>query len=337
MLDTALYNLTRNCNLRCKHCSVVAGIPLQNELTFIQIIESFKKLKEWGTKTIILMGGEPFIKPRILDLILIASELFENVHIETNAMVSPINFIDYIKNNNVKNLTIFVSVEDSSREYNDRIRGEGHLEQAIIFIKRLKQEGIPVAIRATLFSDNDYKGIINLSKELGVQLIFVRFLQQGRGRQLDLMPDTKRLKEVYEIIKKTDNVQISDCQYYIYDIGLLEKFHNKFKDESGICQVLRKARIIVDSDGSIYPCVMLLEKKYKLGNILKDSMEEVIERYNKLIDKWKKLKISKTCKQCKYFEFCNGGCFFLHKENKIIGDPSCPIKESEGDRSDFTE
>jgi len=328
MFDIALYNLTRNCNLRCKHCSVVAGIPLQNELTFIQIIESFKKLKAWGIKTIILMGGEPFIKQRILDLILIASELFDNVHIETNAMVVPVNIIEYIKSNNIKNLTIFVSIEDSNKEYNDNIRGEGHLEQAVVFIKRLKQEGISVAIRATLFSDNDYKGIINLANELGVQVVFVRFLQEGRGRQLDLMPDKNRLREVYDVIKKSNNAKISDCQYYIYDIELLEKFHMKFKDEGGICQVLRKSRIIVDSDGSIYPCVMLLEKKYKIGNILKDSKEKVTERYNKLIDKWKKLKISETCKQCKYFEFCNGGCFFLHKENKIIEDPSCPIQNN---------
>lgn len=327
MFETALYNLTRNCNLRCKHCSVAAGIPLNNELTTEQISDSFTKLKEMGTKTIILMGGEPFMKLRIMDLIEYASKLFDQVHIETNGMICPINFIDFVKSNNITNLTIFISIESSNSDYNDNIRGSGHLEQAVISIKKLKQSGIPVAIRSTLFADNDYKGLITLAKGLGVNIIFVRFLQHGRGRQLDLMPNKERLKEVYEIVKNNGNVQISDCPYYIYNVELLYKFKSKFKQDGGVCQVLRKARIIIDSDGTIYPCVMLLEKKYKLGNILKDNKEKIEERYDKLLTKWKNLKVSDNCVGCKYFEFCQGGCYWLHKENKLKGDESCPIND----------
>lgn len=324
MLKTVLFNVTRNCTLRCKHCSVVAGISLQNELSFIQIAEAFKKLnKEWGVKTVILMGGEPFIKPKIMDIILVASELFKNVHIETNGMVVPCNIVEYIQNNQINNLTIFVSIEDSNKVYNDNIRGEGHLEQAIITIKKLKQAGIPVAIRSTLFSDNDYKGIINLAGELGVKVIFVRFLQEGRGKKLDLMPNKERIKKVYEIIKNNDNVQISDCPYYLYDIELIDRFKDKFKNDGGICQVLRKSRIIIDSDGIIYPCVMLLKKEFKLGNILKNSKEEILKRYDKLLEGWKELKISESCKGCKYFELCKGGCYWLHTQNEVVGDPSC--------------
>lgn len=327
MVETVLYNLTRNCNLRCTFCSVAAGIPLQNELTTEQISDSFVKLKEMGTKTIILMGGEPFMKLRIMDLIEYASKLFDYVHIETNGMILPINFIDFIKERGISNLTIFVSIEDAKSEYNDNLRGSGHLEQSIITIKKLKQSGIPVAIRSTLFADNDYKGLITLAKGLGVNIIFVRFLQQGRGKVLDLMPNKEILKEVYEIVKNNGNVQISDCPYYIYDTELLYKFKSKFKQDGGICQVLRKARIIVDSDGAIYPCVMLLEKKYKLGNILKDNKEKIEERYDKLLNEWKNLKVSDSCMSCKYFEFCQGGCYWLHKENKLIGDPSCSIDD----------
>jgi len=328
MFENVLYNLTRNCNLRCTHCSTVAGIPLNKELTTEQISDSFEKLKEMGTKSIIFMGGEPFMKLRIMDLILYATHVFDNVHIETNGMFLPINFIEFIKNNNIDNLTIFISIEDSNSEYNDSIRGNGHLEQAIVTIKKLKQAGIPVAIRSTLFSNNNYVGVIELAKGLGVKVIFVRFLQQGRGKALDLMPNKERLKEVYKVIKENNNSQISDCPYYLYDIELLDKVKNIFEGK-GICQVLRKERIIIDSDGTIYPCVMLLEKKYKLGNILKDNKERVVERYDKLLIQWKKLKISENCKNCKYFIFCQGGCYWLHKENKLISDPSCFINNQE--------
>ena len=237
VLETALVNMTRKCNLNCKHCYISAGFPLKDELTFRQMAESFKKLHSWGVKTIILLGGEPFIKQRILDLILIASELFENVHIETNGMVFPINIVEYIKSNQINNLTIFVSIEDSNIDYNDDIRGEGHLEQAIVTIKSLKRAGVKVAIRSTLFSDNDYKGLINLAGELGVEIIFVRFLEAGRGKELGLMPNKERLKEFYEIISKIDHVRISDCPYYIWDVNLLSRFKDKFEKEGGICQV----------------------------------------------------------------------------------------------------
>lgn len=324
MLETALLNLTRKCNLSCKHCYISAGFPLKDELNFGQTIKSFEKLKKWGVKTLIMLGGEPFIKPKIMDLIYFASKMFKDVHIESNGMVLPVNLVEYIKREKIKNLTIFISFEDSTMEYNDNIRGEGVLEQSILTIDRLKRKGLKVAIRATLYSDNDYKGLINLAGRLGVEIIFVRFLQAGRGSELNLMPNKERLEEVYKTIKELNHVRISDCPYYIFDAELLDKTKNIFQGK-GICQVLRKSRIIVDSNGDIYPCNMLIEKRYKLGNLLKDNKEKVLERYDKLIEKWKRLKTLETCKKCEYFKFCKGGCAFLSFQNRKIGDVSCPV------------
>src|SRR3989339_423415 len=65
-----VWNVTRRCNLRCVHCySKSEDRNYGGELSFAQGKALIDDLAEFGSPVILFSGGEPLIRPDILDLI----------------------------------------------------------------------------------------------------------------------------------------------------------------------------------------------------------------------------------------------------------------------------
>ncbi len=65
---------------------------------------------------------------------------------------------------------------------------------------------------------------------------------------------------------------------------------------------------VVEYNGDIYPCDFFVEKRTRLGNITKDSWDELVHsrRYHgfaSLKSEW-----NENCSRCKYLRFCSGDC-----------------------------
>jgi sulfatase maturation enzyme AslB (radical SAM superfamily) len=55
-----IWNLTRTCNLRCRHCyTTSADVPFPGELTHEQAMAVLDDLHGFGIPALILSGGEP--------------------------------------------------------------------------------------------------------------------------------------------------------------------------------------------------------------------------------------------------------------------------------------
>ena len=55
-----IWNLTRRCNLRCRHCyTTSADVPFPGELTHEQAMAVVDDLHSFGIPALILSGGEP--------------------------------------------------------------------------------------------------------------------------------------------------------------------------------------------------------------------------------------------------------------------------------------
>ena len=65
-----VWNVTRRCNLRCVHCySQSEDRNYRGELSFEEGKALIDDLAEFGSPVILFSGGEPLIRPDILDLI----------------------------------------------------------------------------------------------------------------------------------------------------------------------------------------------------------------------------------------------------------------------------
>ncbi len=79
---------------------------------------------------------------------------------------------------------------------------------------------------------------------------------------------------------------------------------------NGVCQ----PQLVVESDGSVYPCDFYCLDEYKLGNLKKDSIDELLksEHIRRFVNRPHKR--PELCSRCQYLTFCGGNCKRMQKE-----------------------
>jgi MoaA/NifB/PqqE/SkfB family radical SAM enzyme len=147
-------DVTDNCNLRCKHCyhfQRKEDIKTQDLHTSIWK-KRFNELYKSGTRAVLLVGGEPALRP---DVLMLADKTFPLVYVITNGTIKiPEEF----------NHRLFVSI-DGLPKTNDSIRGND------VFSRVMKNysEDKRVIINMTLTTDNynELEDVTRIAEENG--------------------------------------------------------------------------------------------------------------------------------------------------------------------------
>ncbi len=72
------------CNFHCQYCYVNQGTPPAGELTPEEIKDTLRQARDMGAKKIIVLGGEPMIYPRIMEMLAYIRELGMSAEMFTN-------------------------------------------------------------------------------------------------------------------------------------------------------------------------------------------------------------------------------------------------------------
>lgn len=83
----------------------------------------------------------------------------------------------------------------------------------------------------------------------------------------------------------------------------------------GRCQ----PQLVVEADGSVYPCDFYCLDEYRTGNILKDSLEQLLAAARNSPAQ-KREPLPALCGQCPYLRFCGGNCKRMQREITCTGN-----------------
>ena len=72
----------------------------------------------------------------------------------------------------------------------------------------------------------------------------------------------------------------------------------------GVCQ----CNCVIEADGGMYPCDFYVLDEWKLGNIMEQSIEDMLESETAKSFINSSMIISKECKSCRWYRLCRGGC-----------------------------
>lgn len=262
--DTVFIELTRRCNLCCKHCLNNSGIDIANSLTKDQVINLIFDLSSAGVQEIRFTGGEPLLFDGIEDCIRIASKLGLKTSLGTNGTLLTKKRVDDLKNAGLNQIIISL---DGTQEIHDFIRGSGNYEKSMNGLMCSINNGIDVRVNSVIMKNNKDQ-IIQLAKELdkiGVKLFIRRFIQTGRAVNLpDLELNSFEYKEVKKLLNDelNRNVQGHGLKY---NNGTTPRIVLNFEIDT--CRA-GKRTIDITPDGNIYPCGFLAAQGYApLGNI----------------------------------------------------------------------
>jgi radical SAM protein with 4Fe4S-binding SPASM domain len=345
-----VWDVTYACNLRCKHCYANAGQARPDELTDEEAMDLVDRLAKMGVTSLAFSGGEPMVRPNILQLARRAADHGMYISMATNGTLITREKAKELKESGVEFLQI--SLDGATPETHDSLRGiPGAYERTMKGIKNAVEEGffVNIATVATKCNLNEIPDIIDLSDSLGVNWFMAfNFVPTGRGKDvldIDLSPQER--EEMLNML--FDKMEHAKCEVLATapqfarvalerSLGKSEKvvpthFFNPRVDESllGLTEFIGgcgagRFYMAIRANGNIDPCVFF---PLTVGNVRKDDLDE-LWKTNPVFEELRNKDILKdNCGSCEYRYHC-GGCrarAYNYLGDYMAADPGCILNQ----------
>ncbi|MCX8041064.1 MAG: radical SAM protein [Thermodesulfobacteriaceae bacterium] len=348
-----VWNVTKACNLKCSHCYASSDAsPSSEELTTKEGLSLLEDLAKFRVPVILFSGGEPLIRPDILDLIKKAVDLNLRTVVSTNGTLIDLNLAKELKKLGVSYVGISL---DGVGEVHDRFRGEkGAFEKVLKAVENCLRESLKVGLRFTInrFNVLEIPKLFDLVKEMKIpRLCFYHLVYTGRGRNLinqDLTYEEKRkwmdfiiesTKKLHEQGLKTEVLTVDNHADGPYLYLKMKKEGNPRAEE--VYELLKlnggnKSGVgigCISWDGAVFADQFW--RHYSFGNVRKRPFSEIwMDTSEPLMFKLKNKKryLKGRCSKCRFLELCGGN--FRVRAEAVFGDlwapdPACYLTEEE--------
>ena len=245
-LDELWFQITgTQCNLTCSHCFISCSPDNTSfgNLSYEEVAEVLEDSTQHGVKEYYFTGGEPFLHPRIIEVLSLALQ-YGPVTVLTNGHVMTPKLVDQLvqaEKQSLYSLEFRVSVDHFDEAKNDAIRGDKAFSRALRGIARLAKGGFLPIVTAmrTCELDEDLEVLDEFSellRQAGVDRPRIKILPS-----LKLGAEAQR-SEAYE-----------PCDYVTQDMmeGFpVEQFtcsHSRIVTDRGV----HVCPILIESDDSI--------------------------------------------------------------------------------------
>lgn len=311
-------SVTSKCNLDCRHCLAKSG---QNgeDLSTRDLFRIIEELAVEKVFFVSLFGGEPFTREDLADIVAFISRFPIGISINTNATLID---DDLARRLAKYRISYVVSLDGSSADTVDDIRGKGVFDRTLRGIEALRKHDAKVLVSTTVMSHNhrDLGNIAALGKELGamgVRINTVFFINNAECYLDDILLTPEQyayLYDTFEDLKRTYGTFLSGSLLQLMDS--VKAIH-----ENGLPGSLDRAEIPVDPcgagvnqcavrpDGEVLPCVLLWNTPS--GNLKHKPLKEIWDTSGTLDEFRTAFSLTETdvgqCISCKYRYICYTG------------------------------
>ena len=338
------WNITNLCNLACVYCNNENEHASGDEIELNEKLKLINVLAENNVKHIKLLGGEPTISDSFNDVLdsLLSHNIFTSF--STNGTGVNKETINVLNKYSPKMYNISISLDSSIDIHNDMNRGHGSSEIAknAIFLLMNNIDGIELDVISVLTPNNknDVLKTYEYAKSMGIKRFGVTLvLLSGRASNdmiLDLTDDLLNDLNVLVDSSKKDNMDICTMGLGYSVFACYDNKDNNYynvSDEDAEIIFRRKCnacitRLHIDSNGDVYPCDNLKFSEFYLGNILRDSYENIWNHETAKQIRHIKRNEKELCNKCP-IKTCSTGCMGLsYAKYKTIyrKDPNCEVK-----------
>lgn len=319
--------LTAQCNLRCRYCYFFNNPAVDyRDLPTVEWLKFIDELGSLAVMTMTLVGGEPFYRHDLRDLI---SAIVRNrmrftilsngglIDDDMAAFIARTGRCDHVQ----------ISLDGSRPETHDAARGKGAWEGAVRGIRALQRHQVPVGVRVTIHRYNvgDLEETARfLLEELGLSSFSTNaagYLGNCQRHAGEMLLTNAEREVAMNVLLRLD-----------------EKYEGRINAQAGplaegkMWRTMEKARaagapafgngghltacgcpfsqIAVRADGAIVPCSLL--PHVVLGHINRDSLREIWQTAPALADLRRRREIPLSdfefCAGCEYQPYCTGNC-----------------------------
>lgn len=282
---------TTACNLGCPECP--SGLKSFTRPTGNLNLELFKKIINEQVNTLIYCNfyfqGEPFIHPKLLDMVSYANHKKIITSSSTNAHFIDLKTAQRIVSSGLSRLII--SIDGTTQETYEQYRRQGSLDKVIegtknlVKAKSLANSRNPQLIFQFLVvraNEHQTKDVKELAKQLGVDKVVFKTAQ---------LYDYKHGHELMPKNEKYSRYTLSDTGEY--------KLKNKLLNQ---CWRLWSGAVIT-WDGKVVPCCFDKDASHEMGNVSKEPFSHIWNNQSyrifrkKLLQSRKEIDICTNCSE----------------------------------------
>lgn len=307
-------NITKRCNLRCKHCFInnyTLRIPKDK---LYSLIDDFIEHK---LGSLCITGGEPLLYDGIFEVMKYVTS--NNIHLmlATNGTLIDEKIADKLKDTNVNSIQF--SLDGYNSVEHDFIRGKGTFNKTIKAIQLLLDSNIKIIIASVIHKKNydNIQKYLELCSTIGVKNVrFELYLPFSESDELTL--DKLDIFRTYLNIKKMEKIYPDITIFY-------PVFDSKYACGAAVFNA------VINPDLTMSPCDLLSEVIIS-DKITYDNSIKNIWNNSKVFKDWRNASINvvnNNCGSCFNKERCGYGCraaSYTYKNTLLEDDPICMTK-----------
>lgn len=306
MESPALTNIqlevTRRCNLRCKHC-YLTDYSGKGELTKEELFSLIDQASEMGVHEIHITGGEPTVRKDLKDIIKYIYDKGMHGKLYTNGTNLSEEFLRFLSEIGIDGVK--VSLDGfKPKTHNDFRRAKDGFSKTIDNIKRLQEQGIPVEVTTVINKINvkETQDLISFFKnQLKVDYHIDSFVPIGQGLKSEL--DISITDEEYIEAVAQEFMEILELgekgEKHSVKSDLNSKKENNFFCGAG------NSYVFITSKGLVKFCPTMPDE-YNGGSLREESLKDIWIK-GPIFNQYR----NTNCKYidvCPHSKECKGGC-----------------------------
>ena len=319
------WNTTNACNMYCDHCYREAGCKAEEELSTAEAKTLLEQIARANFKIMIFSGGEPLMRPDIVELVAYASSLGLRPVFGTNGTLITLDMAKKLKEAGAMGMGI--SLDSLDKEKHNQFRKfPGAWEGAVQGMRNCRAAGLPFQIHTTVMEWNNHEleAMTDFAVAEGaVAHHFFFLVPTGRAKTIEA--ESLRA-EAYEetltrIMKKQQQVPIElkpTCAPQFLRIAAQMGVKTRFRRGC----LAGTAYCIISPRGKVQPCAYL---NMELGDVRETPFDEIWKN-SQVLNRLRTLEYSGGCGECQFKRAC-GGCraraAIYHEGDYMAEEPWC--------------
>jgi len=328
-----------DCNLRCRYCFYYTSHTAPGHVQRMSL-ETLERLVADACALSPLQaafawqGGEPTLAGleffraavRLQDHYRRPGQRISNA-LQTNGILLTPQWCEFLQ---AHDFLVGLSLDgEATRHETERIDAAGHgtYDRVVAALRLLQTHGVTYNVLTVVTPDVARRGrqTYRALRALGAEYIqFIPCIDSGFGEvpsRLTLTPDQYGtfLKNVYDewLPDFKTNRRL-----------MVQFFESAASVAAGLgpitCQMAGNCagHLVVEHDGSLYPCDFMVRPEWRLGNLNDDPIAAILqgEKLREYMS-WA-VHLPADCRTCEFLPFCRGGC--PHQRSMFGGDPTRP-------------